>query len=233
MGDLKFMSKIEKAIQFLVSPQRDFIGHLPPDTTVPPNELHVGPDAIRKLRGEATAGSPDPFVDTTRLFFDPAIPGTERVHLILDEDWHNSNHPEFMFFGRHCVKGTEGAKLVGDLDDYRWQDNVHVIRANSMNVAHHPHYEQIMASIIGDTRPEHIRVGVYGVWTNVKVEYLLFNLQTLPPFFSPAFLGICEPLTATPNQRWHAAALEKFEMLGYQVFDNIPDYLRWMGLEIA
>ena len=43
--------------------------------------------------------------------FDANIPGSERISVVLDEDWHNSTHPEFEIFGRHCVKGTDGARL--------------------------------------------------------------------------------------------------------------------------
>lgn len=223
---------IEKAIQFIVSPQRDLIG-LPHERDDPDaSDMYVGEEAVRKLRGYPTKGEPDPFVETTNKFFDTNIPGSERVSVVIDEDWHNSNHPEFMIYGRHCVKGTDGAKFVGKLESYRWEDKVHIIRANSINIANHPHFSEILQSIIGDTRPEHMRIGVYGVWTNIKVEYLLFNLHTLAPYFPPTLIGVCEPLTATPNQQWHDSAIEKFNLMGYQVFDDITTYLKWMGLEV-
>jgi hypothetical protein len=225
------MKQIEKAIQFLVNPQKDFIGRMVSDQDGGFSSLHVGKEAIKKLRGDNKNNLEDPFVSTTKSLFDKERPGTEKVSVVLDEDWHNSNEPEFMFAGRHCVKGTDGAKLVGDLELYRWQENVHVLRANSLNVGAHPHYSQIMETIVGDTEPTKIRVGVYGVWTSVKVEYLLLNLQTLPPKFPPTLLGVCEPLTAAPDIKMHEAALEKLEMLGVQIFYKIPDYLRWMGIE--
>ena len=40
----------EKIIQFLVSPQNDFIQRIEPGGE-PPNKLHVGPKAVTKLRG--------------------------------------------------------------------------------------------------------------------------------------------------------------------------------------
>jgi nicotinamidase-related amidase len=225
-------SKVEKAIQFLVSPQRDFIGHIETEDGKPPNSLHVGAEGVRKLRGDRSNETGDPFVETTLAFFDSNIPGSQRVHIILDEDWHNTSDPEFEVFGRHCVKGTDGARLAEPLEDYRWEDRVHSIRANSINIATHPRYAQIIESIIGKTRIERTRVGVCGVWTNIKIEYLMFNLATLPPYFPMSSIGVCEPLTAAPEQRWHDAAIEKFRLMGFQVLDTIPDYLRWMGLEI-
>jgi hypothetical protein len=224
------MKQIEKVIQFLVNPQKDFIGSFEGQKESPSSSLHVGKEGVEKLRGDGKEDSTDPFVTTTKMLFDKERAGTEKVSVVLDEDWHNSNEPEFMFAGRHCVKGTEGAKLVGDLELYRWEENVHVLRANSLNVGSHPHYAQIMNTIVGDTEPTKIRVGVYGVWTNVKVEYLLLNLQTMPPKFPPTLLGVCEPLTAAPNAKMHEAALEKLDMLGVQIFYKIPAYLEWLGI---
>lgn len=227
------MDNIEKAIQFLVNPQRDFIGVKGYELSDIESSLHVGQESIKKLRGNGKPKSIDPFVDTVKLLFDRNIPGTEKLSVVIDEDWHNSNDPEFMFAGRHCVKGTDGAKLVGDLDKYRWEENVFILRTNSINVGTHPHYHQFMKTIVGDTRTEKMRVGAFGVWTNIKVEYLLLNLQTNFPNFPPALIGICEPLTATTDHRMHEAAIEKFELIGYRVFEEIPEYLEWMGLELG
>ncbi len=226
------MAQIEKAIQFLVCPQRDFIGHIETEDGKPPNALHVGVEAVRKLRGDGSANGSDPFVDTTLAFFDASIPGGERVSIVIDEDWHNSNSPEFEIYGRHCVKGTDGARLVGALEQHRWEDKVHVIRANSINLASHPRYAQVLDAICGKTRPERMRVGIYGVWTNIKVEYLAVNLMTFAPQLPTASIGVCEPLTAAPDPRWHDAAIEKLRLMGIQVFDTIPEYLRWMGLTV-
>jgi len=65
-----------------------------------------------------------------------------------------------------------------------------ILRANTIIVGQHVLYRQIMDTIIGDTRTEHMRVGVYGIWTSIKVEYLILSLQTLPPFFPPEAIGV-------------------------------------------
>lgn len=223
---------LEKVIQFLVSPQRDFIGRIKTEDGQPPNALHVGPEAVRKLRGDRAKGEPDPFIETTLAFFDSNNPGSERVSIILDEDWHNSSDPEFQIYQPHCIKGSDGARLVGRLDDYRWEDNVYTIRANSINVSTHPHYRHILDTVCGTTRIERIRVGIYGVWTNIKVEYLALNLHTIAPFFPTSSIGICEPLTAVPDRHQHDAAIEKLALMKFQVFYDIPSYLKWMGMEM-
>jgi nicotinamidase-related amidase len=216
-----------KAIQFLVSAQRDFIGRIStPDSK--PNELHVGAEAVAKLRGDGRGV--DPFVDTTREILDGELASGERVQVVLDEDWHNANCPEFEVYGRHCVKGTDGASLIGELEDHRWEDNVHIIRANSINIASDPRYEQTLTKVCGSTPTDRVHVGLYGVWTNIKIEYLAVNLLTFPPHFPAANIGICEPLTATPNVAWHDGSIEKLRMMGFNVFDDVDGYLKWLGV---
>jgi len=219
-----------KAIQFLVSAQRDFIGRIHSPDGEKPNALHVGAEAVTKLRGDGHRDSPDPFVDTTREILDAELGSGERVQVVLDEDWHNANCLEFEVYGRHCVKGTDGASLIGELEDHRWEDNVHIIRANSINIASDPRYQQTLTKVCGSTPIDRVHVGLYGVWTNIKIEYLAVNLLTFPPHFPAANIGICGPLTATPNVAWHEGSLEKLRMMGFCVFDDVGSYLTWMGV---
>lgn len=220
------MSEIEKVIQFLVCPQEDFIGRLS-NGSLPSNRLHVGAFATQRLRGNGMRGSSDPYVETVKALLGSGE-ASEKVHLVLDEDWHPRSCEEFPIFGSHCVKGSDGAKLVGDLEELRWHPRTHVIRANSLNIAATPRYREVLSEIVGGTRSERIRVGVFGVWTHVKVEYLLLNLTTMPPRFYD--VGVCGPLCASPDNKDHTAALKKFRALGYRVFDHIPEYLNWLGI---
>lgn len=219
--------KIEKALQFLVCPQRDFIDRLD-EGQERPNALHVGFDGARKIRG--AGDGPDPFVDTTmRLFAD--TPETARVEVIIDEDWHPRSCAEFPIFGEHCVKGSEGAQLVGELEELRWHPRTHVLRANNINVAAHPQYRRLLDEVLGGLRPDQVRVGVYGVWTNVKVEYLLISLLTCAPRFPMSNIALLEPLCACPDPRDHDQAIDKLErVLGFQVFRRVEPYLAWLGV---
>ncbi len=211
------------SIQFLVCPQEDFIGRLQ-SGALPSNKLHVGSSALHRLRGDRLPGSPDPYVDTvTRLMAEEQPP----CHLVLDEDWHPASCDEFPVFGPHCVKGSPGARLVGGLEELRWHRRTHVLRANSLNIAASPRYGQVLADILGATRPERVRVGVFGVWTHLKVEYLLLNLTSLAPRFQQ--VAVCGPLCASPRRDDHVYALRKLRSLGYRVFDKIGPYLAWMG----
>lgn len=222
--------EFEKSILFLVCPQEDFIGRLNYGDRRP-NRLHVGYEAARQLRGDPNRGHhKDLFVETALRFFDPAVKGSENCSVVVDEDWHKADCPEFEIFGKHCIKGTPGARLAGDLEALRGDPKMHVIRANSLNVVEGTNYSSLLQSICGRTPPEKVRVGVMGVWTNVKVEYLLFNLRTIPPFFPQ--IAVCEPLCACPKRSDHDAAIEKFEMLGYQIHYDIDSFCNFMGLEV-
>lgn len=222
------MEQIEKSIQFLVCPQRDFIDPLK-EGQEPPNRLHVGYQASLKLRGEK--GEQDPFVTVVSRFFDPTIPGTKKVSVVIDEDWHPKSCEEFPIFGEHCVKGTDGAKLAGDLEEYRWNPKTYIIRANSINPVADKRYHKVLDEIRGKTKTDLIRVGVMGVWTHIKVEYLLICLRTLPPYFK--HIAICEPLCASPSEEDHHYAIEKFKLLGFNVFYDIDEYCEWMGLDLS
>lgn len=232
------MNDVKKYIQFLVSPQLDFIGKNRP--VIEPDsadriDLYIGEEAIKRLRG---VDDFDPFVEISEYILKQSAVSDGSLSVVLDEDWHNTNDPEFDVFKKHCIKGSKGASLPKELEKYRWNDYTYTIRANSINVASHRHYQQVLKSIMGTERPERftrtdeVRVGVYGVWTHIKVEYLLLSLSTMPPAIFPRQnIAVCAPLCASPNHEDHVYAIEKFRKLGYMVFDDILDYLKWMGLK--
>ena len=222
--------KPEKVIQFLVSPQNDFIKRIE-DGEDPPNELHVGYDAVTKLRGPS--GGPDPFVDTVKRFFDDSIPGTENLYVILDEDWHSKYCDEFETFKEHCVKGTEGAALPEELQEFRFHPRCDSIQANSINISADDRFKPTIEKYCGTTKAEKIRAGIIGVWTHVKVEYLLIALNTVYPKLKFSNIGICEPLCASPNREDHDRAIKKFEDLyEIKVYRDCEKYCReWLGLD--
>lgn len=219
------MSDIERAIQFLVCPQRDFLCWLDPGKR-PPNRLHVGPAAIEKLRG--APGGRDAFVEAVGRLYDDARPGAGRLRVVIDEDWHPKHCEEFAIYGEHCVKGTKGAELVGGLEAHRWHPRTFVLRANSVNPAASPRFAEVVQQALGSARVEATRVGVFGVWTHVKVEQLAIALRTHAPGFP--HVGVCEPLCASPERVDHAASIRKMKQMGFLVFEEEGPYFAWLGL---
>jgi hypothetical protein len=227
------LEKVEKVIQFLVCPQKDFIGRIEKDEDRP-NKLHVGYKAITKLRG--AGNGPDPFVDTVAKLFDDSIPGTEKLSVILDEDWHPKHCDEFKTFEPHCVKGTKGAELPEELEQFRTHTRCDYIHANSINIASdsEEYQKTIKRACSPCVHPKSgdIRAGVFGVWTHVKVEYLLIALSTFPPKLSFENIGVCEPLCASPEKEDHDLAIKKFRYYGINVFEDHDQYCHeWLGLK--
>ncbi len=220
--------QFEKVIQFLVCPQNDFIDRIEKGQRKK-NKLHIRYQGAIKLRGGKD--EPDFFIETVSRMFDDNIAGSERISIIIDEDWHPKSCVEFPVFGEHCVKGTDGAKLPGRLEEFRRHPRTKIIRANSINIAGSPNYRKTLEEVCGNTRISNIRVGVIGVWTHVKVEYLMFNLHTLWPKFFFSQMAVCEPLCASPQREFHNVAIKKFRLFNINVYENIDQYCsEWLGL---
>jgi len=218
----------EKVIQFLVSAQNDFIKRIGSEET-PPNELHVGHEASIKLRGQG--GSLDPFVEMVARCFDDSITGTDKLRVILDEDWHPKHCNEFDVWGKHCEKGTDGAKLPEELEQYRFHPRCHSIRANSINISTDHRFEKTIEEAIGNTKPNRIRAGIIGVYTEIKVEYLIIALNTVYPRLNFRNIGVCEPLCASQHKEDHEQAIRKFRSFGVEVFEDREEYCReWLEL---
>ena len=221
---------VQLVLQFLVCPQNDFIGIVGQDGTDGTCKLHVGEDAVRKLRGDGRPGS-DPFVDTVSRFFDDRVPGAERLRVVIDEDWHSEGCEEFGVFGKHCLKGTLGAQLPGGLEARRYHNRCRFIRANSICVASDPRYWKVLAEVCWSVKADNIRVGVLGVWTHVKVEYLLVGLNSFWPHVPFGQMAVCEPLCASPDQGLHEAAVRKLESFSVRVIRDREEYCRdWLKL---
>ncbi len=224
-------NQIEKIIQFLVCPQNDFIDRIKKGQRKK-NKLHIGYPGSIKLRGDKENGEPDFFIETVARLFNNSVEGSENIYVIIDEDWHPKSCEEFKVFKPHCVKGTDGAKLPGKLEDFRRHPRTRIIRANSINIASAPNYSKTLEEVCGNTRVSNIRVGIIGVWTHVKVEYLMFNLHTIWPKFYFDQMAVCEPLCASPVNEFHNIAIKKFrDDFKIRIYDNIDRYCsEWLGL---
>ncbi len=222
--------KIEKVIQFLVSPQNDFVKRIENDKQRP-NDLHVGFEAVTKMRGRS--GEPDPFVDTVKKFFEDDIPGTEKLHIILDEDWHSKNDKEWEDWKPHCIKGTEGAALPEELQEFRFHPRCDSIQANNVDISLDDRFQPTIEKYCGNAKPERIRAGIIGVWTHIKVKKLLESLNRVYPKLDFSNIGICEPLCTSPNKEDHDQAIKNFkEVYKANVYSDCDEYCRhWLGLK--
>jgi nicotinamidase-related amidase len=161
------------------------------------------------------------------------------VRVFHIRDWHDPADPrqraELDFFGDHCLMGTWGARFIDTIEGYsRDRRRAWVIDSIGLNdlndtpilsmidslAAAHPHPHQWRANT---------PVGVIGVWTDVKVHYLLYDLKTRAGLQN---LATCTALVASPEQAAHETTLRHLGMvLGVKVFDQVEDFLRFLEVD--
>jgi hypothetical protein len=219
------------SIQFLVSCQLDFIGTADemPELWKPrakgKKHVHVGAANVVRLRSPKE-GLGDPLTETALNLLHN---DDTKVFVISDEDWHTTDCQEFDEWGCHCQKATKGARLPSELEGHRWHRQFRFIRANSLNVATDPRYLTIMKELTKSQSNSEVRIGILGVYTHLKVDYLVMNLITLAECsFKAEQIKVCEALCASPDKNDHDAAIRKFRSLGVECIESIADYRAWM-----
>jgi len=76
-----------------------------------------------------------------------------------------------------------------------------------------------------------VRAGIVGVWTDFKVQYLAYELQTR---LGIRDVAVCGALTASRSRLAHRQALEHMAAnLGVTVIDSIPEFQGFMGIAAA
>ena len=67
-----------------------------------------------------------------------------------------------------------------------------------------------------------------GVWTNVKVHYLLYDLKTRARLHN---LATCSRLVAAPDRVEHRNTLRHLEtVLNVKVFHEVEEFLAFLGV---
>jgi hypothetical protein len=75
---------------------------------------------------------------------------------------------------------------------------------------------------------ETARAGIIGVWTDVKVRYLAYDLMTR---LGITDIAVCSALTASSSYIHHREALDHLQAgLGVIVIDSIPEFQAWLGI---
>jgi nicotinamidase-related amidase len=208
--------------------QNDFVAPMPAGAPLP-NELHIGRAESRRLLGDpegawAEEGPLARFLSAFRA-------GAGRDHVSVHiRDWHDPEDPQtrahLEHFGRHCVRGTSGAEFVAPLAP--------VVSAGGLVVD-----SAVLSDFVGTTLEETlrplvappVRAGIIGVWTDFKVQYLAYELQTR---LGLRDVAVCGALTASRSRLAHRQALEHMAAnLGVAVIDSIPGFLSFLGIAAA
>ena len=205
--------------------QKDFVEPVEQDAPLP-NKLHVGWDEARRLMGHDTqAGS------VAQLMHWAREQSTEKLHIIHIRDWHDANDAQqkehLAMFGAHCLRGTDGAKLVLGLEDEISQrKNEQLINSIALNDFEGTHLDDIIREFQKQAENESIRIGVIGVWTEAKISFLLYDLKTRCGIHE---LATCSALTASASRTQHFNALDQIrKILGVSVFDSVGDFAQWL-----
>jgi nicotinamidase-related amidase len=206
--------------------QNDFVAPMKAGAPLP-NELHIGRAESRRLLGDPEG----PWAEEGPLarFLGAFRAGAGREHASVHiRDWHDPGDPatraHLEHFGSHCVRGTSGAEFVAPLAP--------VVSAGGIVVD-----SAVQSDFVGTTLEETlrplvqspVRAGIIGVWTDFKVQYLAYELQTR---LGLGDVAVCGALTASRSRLAHRQALDHMAAnLGVSVIDSIPEFLRFLGIE--
>ena len=206
--------------------QNDFVA--PMNAGAPlPNELHIGRAESRRLLGDPEGAWTEE--GPLARFLSAFLTGAGRDHVSVHiRDWHDPEDPatrtHLEHFGSHCVRGTRGAEFVVPLAP--------VLNAGGLVVD-----SEVLSDFVGTTLEQTlrpllsgpVRAGIIGVWTDFKVQYLAYELQTR---LGLRDVAVCSALTASRSRLAHRQALEHMAAnLGVTVIDSIPEFLAWLGIE--
>ena len=202
--------------------QRDFVGPIAAHEPHP-NALHVGRDEATRLLG------PDPTTGPfAQLMHWARQSASDQLHVIHIRDWHDARDSRqrghLDRFGEHCLRNTEGAALVLDLDtEVPTRTNEHFVNSLTLNDFQDTTLESLISRLT-DNGP--VRVGVVGVWTEAKVSFLLYELATRCGI---EHLATCSALTASASRAQHFNALDQLrKILGVNVFDSVGEFTSWL-----
>ena len=159
------------------------------------------------------------------------------IHLVFVRDLHDGtdeNDPELVRFGRHAIRGTEGAEFVPCVTDL--VKTAHVIETSTLALPTRRLHE-ILASILGadvlslnaDER-RNVTFVVCGFHTNVRVASTAFKLRNEYEF--PRVL-VCPHLVGAADAGGHALALQVgLPNALVRVVPSLADLADELGLEM-
>lgn len=221
----QFVARTARSLLICECLQNDFIAPIPAGQS-PPNKLHVGRDEALRIVGADPAQGP-----LVRALSSAAR--AEHVRIVHIRDWHDPDDPrqqaELEFFGPHCIMGTHGAQFVDAVEAFsRDRGRSAVVDATGINDFEDTPLADTLEALVEDFDRRTLPVGVIGVWTNVKIHYLLYDLKTRAGFHN---LATCSKLVGAPDRVEHRNALRQLEtVLGVKVFHEIDPFLEFLGV---
>lgn len=200
--------------------QNDFLAPLEKSQPLP-NPLHVGWSESLRLLGE------DPSLGPMATLLRGCLEDPD-LNMIHVRDWHDLHDPgqqaEMELFGAHCVQNTPGSEFVAGLHrELTTHPRTRLVNSTSLNDT----LQGALSGCVEEMSDPDSPIGVVGVWTDVKVHYLLYELKTR---FGRHNLAVCSALVASRQRRRHFEALAHFKsVLKVRVIDSVTEFLEWLG----
>ncbi|MCW8133762.1 MAG: isochorismatase family protein, partial [Planctomycetota bacterium] len=205
--------------------QVDFVGPVGRHEPLP-NRLHVGhAESLRLLGPDPQAGPVAQAMHWARR------QPREAFAVIHIRDWHDANDPaqqdHLRIFGNHCLKHTPGARLVLDLDDAPAEHpNETLVDSISLNDFLGTTLEATLDALKARAPDGRLRIGIVGVWTDAKVNFLAYELKSRCGLTEVA---TCSALTASASRARHFLGLDQLQgILGVPAFESIGDFEDWL-----
>ncbi|MBI2923973.1 MAG: isochorismatase family protein [Planctomycetes bacterium] len=216
-----------RRILFTQCLQNDFVAPVPSGASVP-NQLHIGREESRRLVGEDPKTGP--LGRFLQAFYAAATPDHAVVHV---RDWHDAADPaqahHLAHFGPHCLRGTKGAEFVEPLEGLKGA-GVRTVTVNStvLNDFEGTDLRERVRELLDGEEAGEATAGIIGVWTDVKVQYLAYDLLTRVGIRN---IVLCSALAASRSRVRHFQALDLLaQNLGVRVVDGIPGFLGALGI---
>lgn len=218
-----------KSVLFTQCLQNDFIKPVPPGSSLP-NHLHIGyAEALRLVQSRDQVGNIFLFLDN---FYRKRTPAQHAVHI---RDWHSRDDvmqtDHLSHFGLHCIAGTEGAKFIDQLDRLQpLTQGDDVINSTTLNDFINTDL-QVKLTARGIQASDYWHAVIIGVWTDVKVQYLAYDLISRYPNIR---IAVCSSLCASRSRIRHQWALDSMKNnLNVCVVDSINELLEFLGVTLA
>lgn len=159
------------------------------------------------------------------------------IHL---RDWHNKidldQRFEFGQFGFHCLKGSYGAQFIQPLKSYLEKESYQkfniVINSNSLSSFTDTDLESVLDAIIKneESSKKNIKIGIFGVITNVKIKLLAFELKVIQKFKK---VYVCKDFCGGFSKAGHKSGVNYMKnILGVNVVSK-RDFSKAFNLEIS
>ena len=208
-----------KSILITQCVQNDFVKPLGKYEALP-NTLHIGHEESERLMGiDANQG---PLSKAIVWAYEQPESELDIIHI---RDWHNPDDPKQMAhlvqFGDHCVQNTEGAEFA--FPENLVTRSVKVVNASGLN----DFVDTDLLEVLDVYKNESVNVGIVGVWTDAKVSFLAYELQTRYPRMR---IGICSALTASSSRSHHFMAIEQLQrVLGIEIQSSIGEFTEYLS----